>query len=396
MINKVTYILMNDSLNTYTVIMLGPRGSGKTVYLASMYKKLSTQGKQGFFLEVDSAEKRKRLYNTYTQIAIDEKWPKGTTYDEVSEWTFTCRVQTENLPIYSACRFKYLDYAGGRLTDEMEDEDTSFESQLQNADALLGLLDGQRLRALMRNEKLGLFWVVNELPNMLNIMQGSQKPIHFVISKWDTLINEYSLEQLRERLLEIDEFRNLIQARNEARLPVRLIPISSVGMNFAELLPDGSMAKTGSLPNPFLVEMPLACILPDMIKITLEELIKKKEEGLSKRIEVKPNLSFWERLGQIAGGVGKIGIGIVKQFLPKKYSFAEDILEDLIDFLDDLEKPAKQKQEAALRRAEELRRKQAESLKKVTNEETALKHVVNCFISLTDELESKFPASNLK
>jgi hypothetical protein len=301
-----------------------------------------------------------------------------------------------NLPIYSACRFKYLDYAGGRLTDEMEDEDTSFENQLQNADALLGLLDGQRLRALMRNEKLGLFWIVNELPNMLNIMQGSQKPIHFVISKWDTLINEYSLEQLRDRLLEIDEFRNLIQARNEARLPVRLIPISSVGMGFAKLQPDGSMAKTGSLPNPFLVEMPLACILPDMIKITLEELIKKKEEGLSKTIEIKPNLSFWERLGQVVGGVGKFGIGIVKQILPKKYSFAEDILEDLIDFLDDLEKPAKQKQEAALRRAEELRRKQAESLKKVTDEETALKHVVNCFISLTDELESKFPTSNLK
>lgn len=116
-----------------------------------MYKKLSTQGKQGFFLEVDSAEKRKRLHNIYTQIAIDEKWPKGTTYDEVSEWTFTCRVQTESLPIYSACRFNYLDYAGGRLTDEMEDEDTSFESKLQNADALLGLLDGQRLKSLMRN-----------------------------------------------------------------------------------------------------------------------------------------------------------------------------------------------------------------------------------------------------
>ncbi len=389
------YLPMSDSLNTYTVIMLGPRGSGKTVYLASMYKKLSTQGKQGFFLEVDSSEKRKRLHNIYTQIAIDEKWPKGTTYDEVSEWTFTCRVQTENLNIYSACRFKYLDYAGGRLTDEMEDEDTSFDNKLKNSDALLGILDGQKLKALMRNENLGKFWLVNELPNMLNIMQGSQKPIHFVISKWDTLINEYSLEQLRDRLLEIEEFRNLIQARNEARLPVRLIPISSVGMGFAELQPDGSMAKTGSLPNPFLVEMPLACILPDMIKTTLEELIKK-QEGLSKPIEVKPNLSFWERLKQVVGGVGKVGIGIVKELLPKKYRFAEDILEDLIDFLDDLEKPAQQKREAAAKRTEELRRKQAESQRKVTDEATALKHVVNCFISLTDELESKFPGSNLK
>lgn len=390
------YLPMSESLNTYTVIMLGPRGSGKTVYLASMYKKLSTQGRQGFFLEIDSAEKRKRLHNVYTQIAIDEKWPKGTTYDEVSEWTFNCGVQTENLNIYSACRFKYLDYAGGRLTDEMEDEDTSFENQLKNADALLGVLDGQRLRALIRNEKLGKFWVVNELPNMLSIMQRSKKPIHFVISKWDTLIDEYSLEELRDRLLEIEEFRNLIQLRNQASLPVRLIPISSVGMGFAELQPDGSMAKTGSLPNPFLVEMPLACILPDMIQTTLNEIIRKKQEELSKPIEVKPNLSFWERLGQVFGGVGKIVVGKITQILPKKYRFAEDILEDLIDFLDDLEKPAQEKREAAAKRTEELRRKQAESLRKVTDEETALKHVMNCFMSLTDELESKFPASNLK
>ncbi|MHC5828813.1 MAG: ATP-binding protein, partial [Nostoc sp.] len=116
-------------MNTYTVIMLGPSGSGKTVFLASMYKKLSTQGEHGFFLDVDGAEKRKRLNNIYTQIAVDDKWPKGTTYSEISEWTFTCRVQTENLPIYSACKFAYLDYAGGRLTDEMEEEDTAFESK---------------------------------------------------------------------------------------------------------------------------------------------------------------------------------------------------------------------------------------------------------------------------
>lgn len=63
----------------------------------------------------------------------------GTRYSEVSEWTFTCRVQTENLSIYDACKFTYLDYAGGRLTDEMEeieDSESDFESKLKQADAL--------------------------------------------------------------------------------------------------------------------------------------------------------------------------------------------------------------------------------------------------------------------
>ncbi|MEH2053508.1 hypothetical protein [Nostoc sp.] len=375
-------------MNTYTVIMLGPSGSGKTVFLASMYKKLSTQGEHGFFLEVDGAEKRKRLNNIYTQIAVDEKWPKGTTYSEISEWTFTCRVQTENLPIYSACKFAYLDYAGGRLTDEMEEEDTAFESKLKEADTMLGLLDGQRLSALMRNEKLGKLWAINDLPSMLSGMQSSDKPIHFVISKWDILQGNFTLEQIRDRLLQIEEFRNLIKLRNKAGTPVRLIPVSAVGMGFAKLQPDGSMAKTGELPQPFHVEVPLACVLPDMIQSQLEELMRKRQDELSTPIEVKPNLSFWERLGQAFGS----GLKIVQQILPKKYQFAEDILQKLIEYA---EEPAQKKQEAAVRRTDELRREQAASLKVVADEETALKHVINCFLSIRNKLDYTFPESDI-
>ncbi|WP_223265315.1 hypothetical protein [Nostoc sp. 'Peltigera membranacea cyanobiont' 210A] len=375
-------------MNTYTVIMLGPSGSGKTVFLASMYKNLSTQGEHGFFLEVDGAEKRKRLNNIYTQIAVDEKWPKGTTYSEISEWTFTCRVQTENLPIYSACKFAYLDYAGGRLTDEMEEEDAAFESKLKEAETMLGLLDGQRLSALMRNEKLGKLWAINDLPNMLHLMQNSNKPIHFVISKWDVVQGNFTLEQIRDRLLQIEEFRNLVKLRNKAGTPVRLIPVSAVGIGFAKLQPDGSMAKTGELPQPFHVEVPLACILPDVIQSKLEELMRKRLEELSTPIEVKPNLSFWERLGQAFGS----GLKIVQQILPKKYQFAEDILQKLIEYA---EEPAQKKQEAAVRRTDELRREQAASLKVVADEETALKHVINCFLSIRNKLDYTFPESDI-
>lgn len=375
-------------MNTYTVIMLGPRGSGKTVFLASMYKKLSTHGEHGFFLEVDGAEKRKRLNNIYTQIAIDEKWPIPTQAAEVSEWAFICRVQTENLSIYSACKFTYLDYAGGKLTEEIEQEDSAFESKLKEADALLGLLDGQRLCALMRNEKLGKHWAVNHLPNMLNVMQSSLKPIHFVISKWDIVEGKFTLEQIRDRLLKIEEFRNIVKARNKAGTPVRLIPVSSVGMGFAKLQQDGSMAKTGELPQPFQVEVPLACVLPDMIQSQLEELMRKRQEELSKPIEVKANLSFWEKLGQVFGG----GLKIIQQRLPKNYQFAEDILQKLIEFA---EEPAQKKQEAAVRRTDELYREQAASLKATADEETAFNHVINCFLSIRNKLDYTFPESHV-
>ena len=381
-------------MNNYSIIMLGSSGSGKTVFLSSLYKRLSTQSELGFFLQVDTAEKRKRLNNIYTQVAADEKWPAGTRYSEVSEWTFTCRVQNpSDLSIYDACSFTYLDYAGGRITEEADEEDESseFNDKFKTADALLGLLDGQKLCSLMKNEKIGKVWAIKDLSNMIQEMQkmeGLKKPVHFVISKWDIVEQSYSLEQIRDRLLEIDEFKNLIKLRNQAKSTVRLIPVSAVGKGFAIAQSDGGMKKTGELPKPFQVEVPLACILPDMIKQQIEEIIKKRESEQAKNIEYKPDIGFFDWLGQLFAG----GLKTVQDLLPRKYRFADDVLKTLIDWA---ETPAIQKVAFAARRTEELRREQAESLIKVANEESALAHSVNCFVSIQNQLSYRFPASEL-
>jgi methyl-accepting chemotaxis protein len=345
-------------------------------------------------LQVDTAEKRKRLNNIYTQVAADEKWPAGTRYSEVSEWTFTCRVQNPNdLSIYDACSFTYLDYAGGRITEEADEEDESseFNDKFKTADALLGLLDGQKLCSLMKNEKIGKVWAIKDLSNMIQEMQkmeGLKKPVHFVISKWDIVEQSYSLGQIRDRLLEIDEFKNLIKLRNQAKSTVRLIPVSAVGKGFAIAQSDGGMKKTGELPKPFQVEVPLACILPDMIKQQIEEILKKREADQAKNIEVKPDIDFFDWLGQLFAG----GLKTVQDLLPRKYRFADDVLKTLIDWA---ETPAIQKVAFAARRTEELRKEQAESLIKVANEESALAHSVNCFVSIQNQLSYRFPASEL-
>lgn len=372
--------------------MLGPSGSGKTVFLSSLYKKLSTQSELGFFLQVDTGEKRKRLNNIYTQVAADEKWPPGTRYSEVSEWTFTCRVQNpSNLSIYDACRFTYLDYAGNRINEELVEEDvgTEFEDKFNEADALLGLLDGQKICALLRKEKIGMVWAVNDLRNMIDVMQGSRKPVHFLISKWDIVEQQYTLEQIRDRLLEIDEFKNLVKLRNQAGSPVRIIPVSAVGKGFAIAKPDGSMEKTGEFPKPFQVEVPLACILPDMIQVMMEELIRKRKSELETSIEVKPDIGFVDFLGQLFAG----GLKAVQEILPRKYQFAGNSLEILIEWA---ETPAQQKINFAAKRTEELRREQIESLKEVADEETALAHAINCFVSIQNQLIYRFPASELR
>lgn len=378
--------------------MLGASGSGKTVLLSSMYKQLSISGDNKFFLEVASGNNRKRLNSIYMQVATGEEWPQGTRRSEISEWSFTCKVQTPNLGIYSACKFTYIDYAGGLITDELEEDDdddsisAKLDSELKNADAFLGLLDGQKVLEMMRGEKGGDVLIYQDMPNMLPIMSqsGTENPVHFVISKWDLLNKNFSLEEIRDRLLSIREFKLLVQSRINAGSQVRLIPVSSVGDSFAIPQLDGSMKKIAHhQPEPFQVEMPIACVLPAKFRFELNRLKEEKEEELARKIEIKPNYTFWDNLRTFIADA----IETVWDFLPNNYQFGKKVFQRLIDFAE--EEPRKKKEEAE-KRTEQLRKERDETIKHVTNEETALEHVVASFLHIESVLDTRFPASNLK
>jgi GTPase SAR1 family protein len=198
-------------LPTYNVVILGPSGSGKTVFLGSMYHKLSTQGESGFFLAVDNAE-RTILNQIYTEVATEETWPEPTQIINISNWTFTCKIQTPK-GTYSACQFQYTDYAGEILTDHKDDPTyiEKFNETIKNADVLLGLIDGSRLLSYIKGERSGTKWVVRDLANVLDLMQNTDKSIHFIISKWDLIEDKYTLEEVRNHLLEIEQFRNIMK-----------------------------------------------------------------------------------------------------------------------------------------------------------------------------------------
>jgi hypothetical protein len=384
---------MSTKLPTYEVLMLGARGSGKTVFLASLYKQLATQAEHGFFLDVDSLANQKRLNRIYAQLAKEGEWPPATKPSEVSEWTFTCRVQTQGLSIYPACRFTYLDYSGGRLTDVLEEMGSplsNFELKLEQADALLCLLDGHKIATLMGGASADQTFELVDIPNMLHIMQNTERAIHFVISKWDLLDGRFTLRQIRERLYKIPEFSNIVTSRVKAGIPIRLIPISSVGMNFATPQPDGSMKKiAGAVPRPFHVEAPLACILPDAVKIQLDRLIEDKQALIESIIQVKPNLSPWDKLKDFFAH----GIQFAYEFLPEKYQFGGNVLQKLTDYL---KSDVQKKEQEAYKRTEELRREQEISMMAVEDEVTAMNHVVNSFMRIQSTMDQNFPDSDLR
>lgn len=374
-------------MKTYKIITLGASGAGKTVFLSSMFKALSIQGYYTFFLEIDDQVKRKQLNAIYTQIISGDTWPQGTKYSDISEWTFDCCVKVPNtLETYSACRFTYLDYAGGRLTDS--GEDAEFESVVQQANTFLGLLDGQKIYSLLKgnNDLAADAFLKKDLPSIVKWMHKCRVPIHFVISKWDLIEDNFSLKQVRECLLEISVFEELIRDRNRANSPVRLIPVSSVGSGFTILQFDGSMRKiSGVVPRPFQVEVPLASVLPDGLKARFYEL-KEKQEGVEKTGEKK--LNIFSIVLQILGRAAQITLAVIAP------EFAVDpyLMQKLINTIGI---GLKKDERVSLKRAQKLKKENDSSLKLVKDEETALMHAVNNFAIIQNKLERDFPDSEL-
>lgn len=407
-------------MKNYNIITLGPSGAGKTVFLASLFKSLSIQGEHGFFLEVEDSKKQNTLNKIYTEVISGEAWPRGTR-GEVTKWVFTCCVKTQDLSKYPACQFTYLDYAGGLLTDlDMEEEEDigfNFQKAVEDADAVLAILDGSKVLNFMEDKHLSdrgvLVWMQRDLPSMLQLVDDCRKdtPVHFIISKWDLIESKYQLLEVRNHLLEkVLEFKNVVRNRNNAGCPVRLIPVSSVGMGFAVIQSDGQMKKIpGAIPHPFQVEVPLACVLIDGLKAQVSKLKEEQEKILQRPTEVKPKYGFLGRVDQFfSNTILSVSTAVIRQFLleklPDKYN--NPALQKLIDLteksvetvegkIQKTQEEVARKQKEAAQETERLRGLQEESLKVVKDEETALNHAVDSFLYIQQKLVSSFPASDL-
>lgn len=379
-------------MNRYNVVVLGASGSGKTVFLASMFHELSTQGNRGFYIKAGDRDEQLLLTNAYEVLILEEDWPDSTQLEEFKEWEFTCFVQKEDLSIFPACQFEFIDYAGGRLTDHNLDDDGLLQGYIQKADTLICLIDGRKLFESMQGDNRA--WnrlVLKDLAPILQTIQDTgNKPVHFVVTKWDLFSDLHSLLDVKKHLLSHEPFKNVV-VRREKSFPVRLIPVSAVGNDFAKL-ENGRMLKTGDAPKPFQVEMPLACVVPDMMEGKVREIEEKRKREQQRSVKVEANLNWWDRTLQSVGGSLKY-FTFINAFLPENYQFSEELWASLGRLM---ASGAEGKIQDAEKRSIELRQQRDDTIAQISNESSALESTIKSFIDIREILEYNFPHSDLR
>jgi hypothetical protein len=273
----VAFMVRHKAQSPYRILVLGPRGAGKTVFLASMYYKLSTLNpKTGFFLATDEnvpeqAESLRKYKELLTNRA-EADFSAPTQLRELKEWKFVCKVRGAD-GIYPMMRFSYYDYSGERIQNLFNagKHTPEFQNVLNKADVLLAMLDGREILKLMRGEDNNF---EEEFVNyIIPILTNSTQPVHFIITKWDLIEKHYSLDAVRSRLMESSQrFRDFVNVLREFGT-LRLIPVSAVGLDFAEPGPDGTMLKKpGSEFEPYHVEMPLVSVIFDQLDYATKKL----------------------------------------------------------------------------------------------------------------------------
>jgi hypothetical protein len=275
---------------TFRVVALGASGAGKTVFLASMFHKLNYQAPgRSYYLQSD-AQQRVALGRIYSSVSDTARpWPPGTREGETREFVFDCVGVDDTNAQHTVLRMSYLDYAGELLEIEQESGRNALDDlarRIQDAHALLGMIDGYRVLQLLNNEPAGRDYFRHSLQPMFGFMQGASCPIHLVLTKWD-LVRQFSgaanlddaalLDRVIEALMSYEHIKALVYVHSKNRI-VRLIPVSAVGPSFVELDRGKVIKRADGELRPTNVEVPLCAVLPDLFKqveLSLDQSVRR-------------------------------------------------------------------------------------------------------------------------
>ena len=317
-------VLEDEAL--FQVFVLGTRGAGKTVFLASLFNLLQIQddSENNFILTCKDTKNFNQLRQTIRQISsVEDDWPAGTYASQ--EYIFDCEHMKDGKPI-SLFKFRYFDFPGGFVSDGKSEDETNFIlKQVQNAHSVLVLLDGIKVRNLLERRRpqpkeITLFDDLNMMVGMLQRCIG--KPMHFAITKSDVLnLEVHTLQAIRDALLTHKGFSKIVEQQRKRHI-VHLIPVSAVGNNFAEFDPVTQMMtkRHDGRIEPMFVDLSLTLTLVDyltMISRSIQSEFPDQSEGdVVRNWAWKKLVQHAPILGSAAGpAVQEVGVKLISATL---------------------------------------------------------------------------------
>jgi hypothetical protein len=334
-------LVVEEKAPTFRVLALGPQGSGKTLLLASMYQRLKTPTGQCYFLTATHEDVLvlNKWYLQMADTAASGAWPMGTAKGETRNFNFTVKTHVEGTAL-TILHLKYLEYAGELLT-EIQDAGSGKQKelfeQIDSADALIGVIDGYRLRQHLDGHPEGPIHLERTLNALLPIMIEGSAPISFVITKWDLLVDVHPDEStrlgiVRDVLTSNEHFRSLVSLRSATRV-VRLIPVSAVGPGFADIGPDGQIVKVpqGAV-HPTNVDVPLSAVVPDMFDQVESRLDRGTLAALGAEVRRRTQQGALESLASLTAFTGQVaGRALLAAFGPSAAIVGDSLLGLFLD-----------------------------------------------------------------
>jgi hypothetical protein len=289
-------------------------------------------------------------------------------------------------------RMDYLEYAGGLLTDAQAPGSTAQADllrRIESAHALIGIIDGYRIRQCLDGHTEGQMRLQQSLTAMISLMMLASSPVTFIITKWDLLhdidVDEDSrLRRVRKYLMSNHGFRDLVHAHGAHRV-VRLIPVSAVGPDFAELDPDGNVAK---LPDgqmhPTNVDVPLSAVVPDVFEQVEQAMDKAKLQAALEQLRRQARLGPAGALAELGSYVAQTASKMLSALGPHT-AFLGDAAVELFG----------SRNEAIVDQQIRLDRQLSEADRRLEEFHIARRKVLREFQSRVDILEGRLPSSRL-
>lgn len=195
-------------------------------------------------------------------------------------------------------------------------------------------------------------------------------PLHyFVITKWDVLRKEnIGLSEVEDHLMDFYPFFNLVKSNEDRNHFVRIIPVSALGDSYVDRVEGNKMQKlAGGFLSPYNVEVPIACIIPDLIV---------------KTNVWNPNKSYSRFMGQIK----YLLFDIIPDFIPNDYGLSKKFIRSVSAYVKEQLDNAKEDTEGSFepqRRSTAQKKKSLkEAIKFIRNDKTALQYIIKCFLDI--------------